>query len=53
MGADIHSFAEIKKNNVWEIIEEEIFPEYENKKSTEPFGWRSYAVFGFLAMLEI
>lgn len=48
MGADIHSFAERKVNNKWVRIEEFIFGGVEYP-TTEPFGWRSYAVFGFLA----
>lgn len=40
MGADIHCFAEVKRNNnKW----------YRTETPEEPFGWRSYAVFGFLA----
>lgn len=49
MGADIHSFVEIKKNDKWELFEEEVFPDYGDKKVSDPFGWRSYSVFGFLA----
>lgn len=44
MGCDIHSFAEKKVNDKWERIEEKIFHE-----DFEPFGWRSYSMFGFLA----
>lgn len=49
MGADIHSFAEKKINGKWIRIEEEVFHEYDDNYTSEPFGWRSYAVFGFLA----
>ncbi len=49
MGADIHSFAEVRKNGKWLRVEEPVFDDYGNEKTTEPFGWRSYAVFGFLA----
>lgn len=44
MGCDIHSFAEAKKNGKWERNEDPIFAE-----GSEPFGWRSYGLFGFLA----
>jgi hypothetical protein len=44
MGCDIHSFAEKKVNGKWERVEEKIFLE-----GTEPFGWRSYSMFAFLA----
>ena len=52
MGCDIHSFAEVKRNDKWEMIEEEIFPFYEGfdgDNTTEPFYWRSYFMFEFLA----
>lgn len=54
MGCDIHSFAEIKKDNKWVQVTEPIFPpsysfgEYA-KGSVEPFGARNYSIFGFLA----
>ncbi len=44
MGCDIHSFAERKLDGKWKRVEEPLF--FEN---TEPFGWRSYSVFSFLA----
>lgn len=44
MGADIHSFAEVRKNGKWVRVEKPVF-----KEGKEPFGVRSYAVFGFLA----
>lgn len=47
MGATIYSFAEIQKDNKWVLVEEPLFGV--NKKTTEPFGWRSYSIFGFLA----
>lgn len=49
MGADIHSFAEVRKDGKWLRVEEPVFDDYGDKKITEPFGWRSYAVFGFFA----
>ncbi len=49
MGCDIHSFAEVKKNGKWIKIKKSIFPDYDTHKQVEPFGWRSYAMFGFLA----
>lgn len=49
MGADIHSFAEVKTNGKWVIVKDPIFYDYGENKSTEPFGIRDYSVFGFLA----
>ena len=48
MGADIHSFTERKVDNKWIRVEETIFGGVQYA-TIEPFGWRSYAVFGFLA----
>ena len=41
MGCDIHSFAEVKRNNKWEKITD--------TNNTDPFSWRSYSMFAFLA----
>lgn len=49
MGADIHSFAEVRTTGKWVRVTEPLFEDYDDKKTTEPFAWRSYAVFGFLA----
>ena len=49
MGADIHSFVEIRKEGKWELLEEKVFPGYNEEKLSEPFRWRSYSLFGFLA----
>lgn len=49
MGADIHSFVEIRKEGKWELFEEEVFPVYKDEKIDSPFNWRSYSLFGFLA----
>jgi len=55
MGCDIHSFAEVRRNNKWEIVKEhfsldEFNRKYYNKeKGDNPFDWRSYSMFGFLA----
>lgn len=49
MGCDIHSFAEVKTNGKWLRLEEPKFENYGDEKRTEPFGWRSYSIFGFLA----
>jgi len=46
MGADIHSFAEVKKEGKWHRVTEKVF---DSNRTTEPFGWRSYGMFGFLA----
>jgi hypothetical protein len=48
MGVDIHSFAEVRTGGKWIKVEEDIFPEY-GRNTSEPFGWRSYRIFGFLA----
>ncbi len=48
MGCDIHSFAEVKnKSGKWKRVTKYIFKG--DGKSPEPFGWRSYGLFGFLA----
>ena len=49
MSCDIYAFAEVKKNNKWEKIEDKIFPTYQGEKTDEPFSVRSYSLFGFLA----
>ncbi len=50
MGCDIHSFAEVKREGKWQRETEQIFsPNDSFGKTTEPFGWRSYGMFGFLA----
>lgn len=48
MGADIHSFAEVRTNNKWVRVEE---PKFDDSfdKTTAPFSWRSYSMFAFLA----
>jgi len=48
MGCDIHSFAEVKKDNKWVRIKESLFDDGD-EKTTEPFGLRTYSVFAFLA----
>lgn len=50
MGCDIHSFAERKRNGKWEKVEEGFIEiSNEKEKSNEPFDWRSYTIFAFLA----
>jgi len=49
MGCDIHSFAEVKRKNKWEKVNDKIFYDYGDKKTTKPFSWRSYSMFAFLA----
>jgi hypothetical protein len=54
MGCDIHSFVEIMgENGVWREMTEPIFDNTEDggcvKFSADPFCWRSYRMFGFLA----
>jgi hypothetical protein len=55
MGCDIHAIAEVRKDGKWEAVGD-AFPlakyEQELSKKThcnEPFYWRSYRIFGFLA----
>lgn len=50
MGCDIHSFAERKRNGKWEKVEEGFIEiSNEKEKGNEPFDWRSYSIFAFLA----
>ncbi len=50
MGCDIFSFAEVRRNGKWHKVEEKVFsPDCPSLSTTEPFGWRSYGIFGFLA----
>lgn len=56
MGCDIHPHVEVKVDDKWEISTEEVFSldsfdrdYYKKEKSSEPFDWRSYSMFGFLA----
>lgn len=48
MGCDIHSYVEIQICGIWERSDAAVFgpPEW---PEAGPFGWRSYAVYGFLA----
>lgn len=55
MGADIHSFAEVKRNGKWQKTGE-VFPcndfekkHYKKDYKKSPFDWRDYGMFGFLA----
>jgi len=55
MGSDIYSFAEVSKNGKWEKIGD-VFPlddfDKELKKKDfgdNPFNWRDYSLFGWLA----
>ena len=55
MGCDIHSFAERKVNGKWEKVGDHFsLGEWERKyykkeKGENPFDWRSYSMFAFLA----
>ena len=53
MGCDIHSRVQVRKDGIWETVEDELFPmrfEWAGHTHTkEPFEWRSYGMFGFLA----
>jgi len=50
MGCDIHSYVEVKRNGQWEKVGN-IFRGYydEDELIDEPFYYRSYGLFGFLA----
>ena len=55
MGCDIHPRAEVRRNGQWEIVGD-IFPYDDWARSyhkcdytNEPFYWRDYGMFGFLA----
>jgi hypothetical protein len=55
MGCDINSFAEVKRNNKWEKVNDHFTLDDNNKKfynkekGDNPFYWRSYSTFAFLA----
>lgn len=55
MGCDIHSFAERKRNGKWEKVGEHFSlgewekEYYKKEKGENPFDWRSYSMFAFLA----
>jgi hypothetical protein len=56
MGCDIHSFVEVKKGNNWELLKEKPFPAddfhkkyYKEDFTDDPFPYRNYGLFGFLA----
>ena len=48
MGADIHSFAEVRKDGKWVIVNDVDFGT-ERWPTNSPFDWRGYGMFGFLA----
>ncbi len=48
MGADIHSFAEVRKEGKWRRSKEPIFGT-DRYRTDEPFDQRSYGMFGFFA----
>ena len=55
MGCDIRSFAEVKRKGNWEKVGDHFsLDEYDKKyykkdKGENPFDWRSYTMFSFLA----
>lgn len=55
MGCDIHSFAEVKRNNKWEKVNDHFSLDdydkeyYKKEKGDNPFDWRDYSIFAFLA----
>lgn len=55
MGADIHIHVEIRKNGKWNKFTGKHFSSgysYKEEKSSAPFDWRSYRMFGFLASVR-
>lgn len=55
MGCDIHSFAEVKRGDMWEVVGavfplDEFSAKWEKQTHNEhPFDWRAYGMFGLLA----
>ena len=55
MGCDIHSYAEKKVNGKWEKVSDQFSLDefdkkwYRKEKGDNPFGWRNYSIFAFLA----
>jgi hypothetical protein len=59
MGCDIHSRVQVLEEGQWKTVKACVFPpdapdlfqldSYWNRASVEPFSWRSYGMFGFLA----
>ena len=52
MGCDIHSIIEVRRDDgLWQHFEEEIFPVEPERDAFgyEPFWWRHYELFAFLA----
>ena len=58
MGCDIHCFAEKRNNGQWEKIgdvftlDEYDKKYYDKEKGDQPFNWRSYSMFAFLACVR-
>lgn len=48
MGCDIHTFVEVRQGDTWHYFAEHIFTDLDGP-TAEPFAWRSYGTFGFLA----
>lgn len=48
MGCDIHSHAEVKTHGRWVPVTAKLFPGWDTG-TAQPFGNRSYGMFGFLA----
>lgn len=50
MGCDIHCYAERRAGDKYELITDPAFDAgYGDEMTSEPFCWRSYGMFGFLA----
>ncbi|MCK9447315.1 hypothetical protein M0Q50_10730 [bacterium] len=54
MGCDIHTYVEVRENDIWEYFYVKIFSYtdynrgYIKNSCCDPFGWRSYTMFSFL-----
>lgn len=51
MGCDIHTAIEVRNGDGWHLEQREVFPDdfHEGRFTTDPFDWRNYGLFGFLA----
>jgi hypothetical protein len=47
MGCDIHAYVEIRRDGTWHHFDEKVFGH--GGLTAEPFDWRDYGLFGFLA----
>lgn len=49
MCCDIHSYAERKVGDRYELVNDRVFPTEYGAPHSAPFDWRSYGMYGFLA----